>query len=77
MAKRNSKARIKQVSFRGNIAVDGKFQHVHIEAIADVPPGEDPSVTLDVLKEWVGEELKVSRDGVRTEVVAPARRFRV
>lgn len=63
--KSNEEIVIKTVSFRGNIAVgeERSFQHVHVEATADVPKGDDPTRVLEALKEFVARELKVARHG--------------
>ncbi len=65
---------IKSVSFRSSIPVE-KFQHVHIEASADVPQGTDPSTVVDRLKVFVAAELRRARDGQK-ETVAKQGRFR-
>jgi hypothetical protein len=69
--------KITSVSFRANCAVDGgqKFNHVHIEATAQVDAGKSPAFVLDCLKEFVAEELRIAKGEVRT-VVTPGR-FRV
>lgn len=69
------KIRIKSVSFRANTSLDSKFNHIHIEASADVPLNERPEAVLDALKKFVAKELKFAKEGqVET---APARRFRI
>ena len=66
---RKSKAVIKTVSFRANLAQSSasssleRYQHLHIEATADVPAGEDPRAVLDDLKVFVAQELKVAKEG--------------
>ena len=66
---------IKEVSFQANIPVDGKYNHVHIMAAADVPRGENPKVVLDHLKQFVAKELKRAK-GEEVRTVTPGR-FRV
>lgn len=69
------KTKIKSVSFRANVALDVKFNHVHIEASADVPEGTRPEDVVDDLKLWVSKELKRAKEG---EVLPqPVGRFRV
>lgn len=41
----------------------GPYQHVHVEASADVPKGEDPALTLDKVKRFVAQELQRARTG--------------
>jgi hypothetical protein len=54
--------KIKSVSFRSSIQLK-EFQHVHIEAAADVPVGESAGHTLDVLKKFVAAELRRAKEG--------------
>jgi hypothetical protein len=68
---------IKSVSFRGNIAtsIQNRFQHVHIEAAADVLPDQSPREVLDFLQEFVARELKRARDGETAPPVPRSSRF--
>ena len=77
MARKVKKYTIKSVSFRGNVAVDGKFNHVHVEAAADVPAGANPQAVLDELKEFVAAELRRAKEGEPVQVQRPSGRFRV
>jgi len=67
---------IKTVSFRANMPLEGKYQHIHIEAAADVPEGCSATEVLDDLKSWVGTELRRARHGEAVREVPPGR-FRV
>lgn len=67
--------KITSVSFRSNIALDSKFNHIHIEASADVPAGERPETVVDQLKTFVARELKRAKEGVVPP--QPVGRFRV
>jgi len=59
--------RIKSVSFRSCVSI-GKFQTVHVEASADVPPSVSPRAALDTVKSFVAAELRRAKEGepVRT-----------
>jgi hypothetical protein len=71
---RVKKVRIKTVTFRSSTQIKS-FQHVHIEACADVPEGESAEATLDTLKDFVAKELRRAKEGeVPPE---PVGRFRV
>lgn len=54
--------KIRSVSFRANLAID-KFQHIHIEATADVPKDHEPEQVIEELKDFVARELIRARDG--------------
>ena len=75
--KRKSKASIKTVTFRANTPITDKYQHVHVEVSADVPPGEQPGDVLDMLKEFVARELKIAKEGEPMPAFSTRRRFRV
>lgn len=68
------KIKLDRVSFRSSIQIKD-FQHVHIEAGANVPPGADPRMVIDELKKFVAEELRAAKDG-RMPTPRPAGRFR-
>ena len=54
---------VKTVALRGNVAVD-KFQHVHLELIADVGPDQDVSEVIQDLSLMIVDELKgIQEDG--------------
>lgn len=77
MPKRSApKYKIKSVSFRSNFAVDGKYNHIHVEACADVPVGVNPQAVLDELKDFVANELRRAKEG-EPVVQNPSGRFRV
>lgn len=70
------RVKIKSVSFRANVST-AKYEHIHIEATADVPDGERPEAVLDQLKTFVAKELKFAKEG---EVVPEPKvrgRFRI
>lgn len=66
-------ARIKSVSFRSSVEI-GHFQHAHVEASAEVGPGESASAVLDQVKLFVADELRRAKHGER-EVVAKSGKF--
>lgn len=53
--------KIKTLSVRSSIEI-GRFQHLHIEATADVT-GNTPEATLDELKQFVADQLIRARLG--------------
>jgi hypothetical protein len=53
---------IRSVTVRSSIQLKS-FQHLHIEASADVPDGEAPEYVVDKLKAFVAKELKVAKEG--------------
>jgi hypothetical protein len=69
------KIKIKSVSFRANMPLDNRYNHVHIEATADVPAGERPEAVIDQLKLFVAAELKRAK-GEEVRTVSPGK-FRV
>jgi hypothetical protein len=69
--KRKQLTVIKSVSFKANCSVEGRFNHVHIEAAADVPIGVSPRAVLEDLKEFVATELKRAKDGDKVHHIAP------
>lgn len=69
--------KIKSVSFRANVSVDGKYNHIHIEASADVPEGRKPEDVLETLKGWIAYELRKAKEGEAQVPVVPTGRFRV
>jgi hypothetical protein len=67
--------KIKSVTFRSSIPTGTKFQHLHVEASADVPAGANPSAVLDGVKAFVARELVRARDGEKPKPVARPGRF--
>jgi hypothetical protein len=55
--------------------LDNRYNHVHIEATADVPAGERPEAVIDQLKLFVAAELKRAK-GEEVRTVSPGK-FRV
>lgn len=56
------KSFVKSVTFRSNIEVE-KYRHVHVEAAADIAPGDNPEDVMDMLKVFVAQELRRAKDG--------------
>ena len=79
LAKRMLKKKlvITSVTFRANCLADPnqKYNHIHVEATAAVQGNDNPSDTLNALKEWVASELRIAKGEVR-KVETPGR-FRV
>lgn len=74
MAKKHSReAKITSVTFRSNVDIK-PFHHIHIEATAQVLPGQTASGMLDQLKYFVANELRIAKEG---ESVERPGRFRV
>lgn len=73
--KKPAALKITSVSFHANAQMDGKYQHVHIEATAGVGPGENPSDVLDGLKDFVAAELRRAKG--EEKIVTTPGRFRV
>jgi hypothetical protein len=69
---------IKTVHFRANLAPDEdeRFQHIHIEAVADVHEGFTPRQVLDALKTFVHGELQRAAQGEAPAEVRRPGRFR-
>jgi len=65
--------KIKSISFRSCVSI-ASYQTVHIEASADVTPGQTTKQVLDDLKEFVKTELRLAKDGRRVPIDG---RFRV
>lgn len=61
--------KIKTISFRSMIELR-RFQHAHIEVTADVPVGGGAADTLNELKHFVAEQLRIVKEG-RTVQPAP------
>lgn len=59
---------ITSVSFRSSVPGPDRFQHLHVEATASVPPGEDAEAVLDGVKDFVARQLVRAKRG---EVAAP------
>lgn len=74
---RKKRFTIKSVSFRSNVNIDGKYNHAHVEASADVPSGVNPQLVLDELKDFVAQELRRAKEGEPVPVVKTSGRFRV
>lgn len=66
---------IKTLSFRSSLQLK-PFQHVHIEATADVPAGATPGVVMEVLKAYVAAELRIAKEGFPTPQPHVDGRFR-
>jgi hypothetical protein len=62
MRKKAAQVKIKSVTVRSSIQLKS-FQHLHIEASADVPLGEEPEAVVDQLKSFVAKELKIAKEG--------------
>lgn len=58
-----TQSRITHVSFRSSISGAAQYQHLHVEATAEVAQGDDPSKVLDGLKVFVAQELHRARFG--------------
>ena len=71
------KSAIKSVTFRANVPVSGQYQHVHVEAAADVAPGDSPSDVIDMLKDFVRSELLAAKNGEPMPKVIARRTFRI
>lgn len=54
--------RIRSVSFRSSVQIKS-FQHVHVEASADVPLNRTPESVLDDVKKFVARELLRAKNG--------------
>lgn len=66
--KRQTIIEIKILAVRANVTF-GNYQSLHIEASADVLPGQTPDQVLEALKDFVATELVKARDGVEKEVI--------
>lgn len=75
MSKRPPLVKIKSVTFRSSIPGAKQFQHLHVEASADVPPGANASDILDGVKAFVARELVRAKDGQTPKPAARQGRF--
>lgn len=71
--KNRSIVKITSVSFRSSVQLK-PFQHVHVEATAQVLPGQTADRVLDLLKTFVANELRRAKEG---DVLPVAGRFRI
>lgn len=65
-------SRITHVSFRSSISGAAQYQHLHVEATAEVGANDDPTVVLDGLKVFVARELHRARFGRTQDPTDPS-----